>query len=180
MPRGYNIANVKFPSGSHPEFLGEYAEAKASQQQIIFLSIIAVIAIVLILYVDFKSWRLVSIITLMLPLALLGGVVGVWFAGGTVSLGSLVGFVTILGIAARNGIMLLSHYRHLQTEEHVDFGRELFLRGAEERLGPDPDDRINNRPRPRPIDDHRKHFRSGNRVPYGLRHPRRTRYVHAT
>ncbi len=130
------LAKVKFPNGSHPEFLGEYAEAKASQQRITFLSIFAVIAIVLILYVDFKSWRLVGLITLMLPLALLGGVVGVWFAGGIVSLGSIVGFVTILGIAARNGIMLLSHYRHLQTEEQVEFGHELFLRGAEERLAP--------------------------------------------
>ncbi len=130
------LKNVKFPSGFHPEFLGEYAEAKASQQRILVLSLFAVIAIVLILYVDFQSWRLVGIIALMLPLALLGGVVGVWFAGGTVSLGSLVGFVTVLGIAARNGIMMLSHYRHLQTEERVEFGRELFLRGAEERLAP--------------------------------------------
>ena len=72
----------------------------------------------------------------MLPLALSGGVVGVWFAGGTVSLGSLVGFVTILGIAARNGIMMLSHYRHLPTEDNTGFGRELFLREAEERLAP--------------------------------------------
>ena len=104
--------------------------------RILFLTLFAVIAIVLILYVDFKSLRLIGIITRMLPLALSGGVVGVWFAGGTVSLGSLVGFVTILGIAARNGIMMLSHYRHLQTEDNTGFGRELFLREAEERLGP--------------------------------------------
>lgn len=130
------LAQVKFPNGSHPEFLGEYAEAQASNQRIMFLTLFAVIAIVLVLYVDFKSWWLVAIIVLMLPLALLGGVVGVWIAGGTVSLGSLVGFVTILGIAARNGIMLLSHYRHLQHEENVEHGTELFLRGAEERLAP--------------------------------------------
>ena len=122
--------NVNFSSGFHPEFLGEYAEAKASRERILFLTLFAVIAIVLILYFNFKSWRLVGIITLMLPLALLGGVARVWFAGGTVSLGSLVGFVTILGIAARNGIMLLSHYGHLQTEEKVQFCRELFLRGS--------------------------------------------------
>ncbi len=130
------LANVSFPTGSHPEFLGEYAEAKSSQRRILFLTLFAVIAIILVLFVDFQSWRLVGLIVLMLPLALLGGVVGVWFAGGTVSLGSLVGFVTILGIAARNGIMLLSHYRHLQTEENVIHGTELFLRGAEERLAP--------------------------------------------
>jgi CzcA family heavy metal efflux pump len=130
------LAQVKFPSGFHPEFLGEYAEARASQQRIGLLTLFSVIAIVLILYVDFQSWRLVALITLMLPLALLGGVVGVLLTGGIVSLGSLVGFVTILGIAARNGIMLLSHYRHLQTEENIGFGPELVLRGAEERLSP--------------------------------------------
>ena len=94
------------------------------------------IAIVLVLYVDFQSWRLVGSITLTLPLALLGGVAGVLMAGGILSLGSLVGFVTVLGIAARNGIMLVSHYRHLQVEEGVEFGRELIVRGAEERLSP--------------------------------------------
>ena len=130
------LEKVKFPSGFHPEFLGEYAEAKASQQRILLMSLFSVIAIILILYVDFQSWRIVLLITLLLPLALLGGVVGVMLTGGIVGLGSLVGFVTVLGIAARNGIMLLSHYRHLQTEENVAFGRELVLRGAEERLSP--------------------------------------------
>ena len=66
----------------------------------------------------------------------IGGVVAVWLGGGSISLGSLVGFVTIFGIAVRNGIMLVSHYRHLETEEKVPFGRELLLRGAEERVAP--------------------------------------------
>jgi Cu/Ag efflux pump CusA len=69
-------------------------------------------------------------------LALIGGVVAVWLTGGVLSLGSLVGFVTVLGIAARNGIMLASHCRHLEREEGVPFARELVLRGAEERLAP--------------------------------------------
>jgi Cu/Ag efflux pump CusA len=60
----------------------------------------------------------------------------VFLTGGVLSLGSLVGFVTVLGIAARNGIMLISHYRHLEHEEHMVFGRELVMRGAEERLSP--------------------------------------------
>ena len=130
------MQQVKFSSGYHPEFLGEFAEAQASQQRILLLSIFSVIVIVLILYVDFQSWRMVIPIVVLLPLALLGGVAGVLLAGGTLSLGSLVGFVTVLGIAARNGIMLLSHYRHLQLEENVSFGPELILRGAEERLTP--------------------------------------------
>jgi Cu/Ag efflux pump CusA len=71
-----------------------------------------------------------------LPLAILGGVLGVFAGGGIVSLGSLVGFVTVIGIAARNAIMLISHYRHLHCEEAVPLGRELIVQGAEERLAP--------------------------------------------
>ncbi len=67
--------------------------------------------IVLVLYVDFQSLRLTTLVALTLPFALVGGVCGVLLTGGVLSLGSLVGFVTVLGIAARNGIMLVSHYR---------------------------------------------------------------------
>ena len=130
------LANVKFPTGYHPEFLGEYVEARASRQRIILLSIASIIAIGLILYVDFRSWQVVGLMILTLPLALLGGVVGVHFAGGVISLGSLVGFVTVLGIAARNAIMLVSHYRYLEHYEGEPWGTSLFLRGAEERLSP--------------------------------------------
>ncbi|HRH98990.1 MAG TPA: efflux RND transporter permease subunit, partial [Prosthecobacter sp.] len=73
---------------------------------------------------------------LTLPFALIGGVMAAWLGGGVLSLGSLVGFVTVLGIAARNGILLVSHYRHLQTEEAQPFGLDLILRGSEERLIP--------------------------------------------
>ncbi len=130
------LAGVQFATEYHPEFLGEYAEAQASRQRMLALSVIAVIAILLILYVDFQSWRLVLLMALMLPLALLGGVAGALLVGGVISLGSLVGFVTVLGIAARNAVMLVSHYRHLHTEEGVAFGPELIVRGAEERLAP--------------------------------------------
>jgi Cu/Ag efflux pump CusA len=80
--------------------------------------------------------RLSLLIFLTVPFALIGGVAGVVLTGGVLSLGSLVGFVTVLGIAARNGIMLVSHYRHLETEEGMQFGEELVLRGSEERLAP--------------------------------------------
>lgn len=92
--------------------------------------------ITVILYVDFQSWTLVLLMLGMLPLAMLGGVLGVFASGGVMSLGSLVGFVTVIGISARNAIMLISHYRHLASEEGVSSGRELILRGAEERLAP--------------------------------------------
>ena len=128
--------NVTFGTAYHPEFLGEYAEARDSRQRLILLSFASVLMIAVILYVDFQSWRLVFLMLGMLPLAILGGVLGVFAAGGVLSLGSLVGFVTVIGIAARNSIMLISHYRHLVREEGVAVGESLILQGAQERLSP--------------------------------------------
>jgi len=73
---------------------------------------------------------------LALPIALVGGVLAAFIGGGSISLGSLVGFLTVLGIAARNGIMLILHYQHLERHEGADFGPALILRGARERLAP--------------------------------------------
>ncbi len=128
--------NVTFGSGYHPEFLGEYAEARASRQRLMLLSVAAILMITVILYVDFQSWKLVLLMLGMLPLAILGGVLGVFASGGIMSLGSLVGFVTVVGISARNAIMLISHYRHLNNFEDVEYSIELSIRGAEERLAP--------------------------------------------
>jgi Cu/Ag efflux pump CusA len=88
------------------------------------------------LYGDFRSARLTALLALTLPFALVGGVAAVWMSGGVLTLGSMVGFVTVLGITARNGIMLVSHYRHLETNEGMAFSRELIARGSEERLAP--------------------------------------------
>ena len=128
--------NVVFGTGYHPEFLGEYAEARASRQRLLLLSIGAILMITVILFVDFQSWTLVLLMLGMLPLAILGGVLGVFASGGIMSLGSLVGFVTVIGISSRNAIMLISHYRHLSGEETFTSKNELILRGAEERLAP--------------------------------------------
>lgn len=130
------VKEVPFDRGYHPEFLGEYAARQASEQRIIALGWVALIGILLILYIDFQSVLLTSIVCITIPFALVGGVVAAWMAGGVLSMGSLIGFVTVLGIASRNGIMLISHYRHLQQEEGVPFGLELVVRGAEERLIP--------------------------------------------
>jgi Cu/Ag efflux pump CusA len=127
---------VAFDREYHPEFLGEYAEAQASRQRLLALSGLSLLGILVVLHVDFRSMRLVLLILLTLPFALIGGVAGVFAGGGVISLGSLIGFVTVLGVAARNGIMLIGHYRQLQQEEGVPFGRQLVLRGAEERLAP--------------------------------------------
>ncbi len=130
------LNEVKFESEYHPEFLGEYAEAQASRQRLLGLTAFSLLGILLLLYSDFQSTRTVLLIFLTLPFALVGGVAGAFLSGGVISLGSLIGFVTVLGVAARNGIMLMDHYRHLQREEGVIFGPELIIRGAEERLAP--------------------------------------------
>jgi Cu/Ag efflux pump CusA len=130
------IGQLTFARGYHPEILGEYAVQKASKNRIGGLSLIALIGIFLILYSDFGTFRLASLVFLGLPFALIGGVVSVLSYGGVLSLGSLIGFVTVIGIAARNSIMLISHYNHLQNNEHLPFGIELVVRGAKERLAP--------------------------------------------
>ena len=130
------LAAVEFEQGYHPEFLGEYAEAKASRQRLLGLTVFSLLGILLLLQSDFGSMRLVLLIFLTLPFALVGGIAGAFACGGVISLGSLIGFVTVLGVAARNGIMLIDHYRHLQNEEGVSFGPELIIRGAAERLAP--------------------------------------------
>ena len=127
---------VVFDRGYHPEFLGEYAAREESRQRLFALAALSLVGIVLLLHVDFRSWRLTALVFLTIPFALVGGVLGAIIDGGVLSLGSLVGFVTVLGIAARNGIMLVSHYRHLEEQEQEPFGIPLVLRGAEERLSP--------------------------------------------
>ncbi len=130
------MGNIEFPEGYHPEFLGEYAEARASRQRLAGLTVFSVLGILLLLQADFGSMRLVLLLFLTLPFALVGGIAGAFLCGGVLSLGSLIGFVTVLGVAARNGIMLIDHYRHLQRSEGVPFGNELVIRGAAERLAP--------------------------------------------
>jgi len=130
------VGKVNFTAGYHPEILGEYAERQAAQKRLLWLSLASFGGILVLLLADFQSVRLVLLIAFTLPFALIGGVFAAWLGGGVLSLGSLVGFVTVLGIAARNGILLVSHYRHLEQEERQTFGPALVLRGAEERLVP--------------------------------------------
>jgi CzcA family heavy metal efflux pump len=130
------VHGLSFDRGYHPEFLGEYAAREQSRRRLFALSGLSLTGILLLLHVDFRSWRIALLVFLTIPFALVGGVLGAVLQGGVLSLGSLVGFVTVLGIAARNGIMLVSHYRHLELEEGEPFGAELVLRGARERLVP--------------------------------------------
>jgi CzcA family heavy metal efflux pump len=130
------LASLSFPQGYYARVMGEYAERQASSNRLALLGVIAVAAIFLILLADFGSVRVATLVFLTLPFALVGAVLAAFATGGVLSLGSLVGLVTVIGISARNGIMLISHYQHLERQEGMSFGRDLILRGSEERLAP--------------------------------------------
>ena len=130
------LAEIQFPREYHAEVLGESTELNAAQDRLTLFGIGAAIAIFLLLQAAFGSVRLAALTSLLLPMALVGGVLAVWLGDGVLSLGSLVGFLTVFGIAARNGILMISHFQHLERHEGVPFGPELVLRGAKERLAP--------------------------------------------
>jgi Cu/Ag efflux pump CusA len=130
------LATVDLPHGYHATVLGEYAERQAAQQRILLFGVAAAVGMFLLLQVCYGSWRLATISFITLPSALVGGVLAAFAGGRIISLGSLVGFLTVLGIAARNGILLISRYQHLERDEGATFGPELVLRGSLERLSP--------------------------------------------
>jgi CzcA family heavy metal efflux pump len=130
------LRSVEFPLGVHAEVLGEFQERQTAQGRLLGFAALAVMGIFLILLASFGSWRLATLAFVTLPMALVGGVLAAFFGGGIISIGSLVGFFTVLGIVARNGIMMVSHYRHLEEHEGMVFGPELVARGSRERLAP--------------------------------------------
>jgi Cu/Ag efflux pump CusA len=130
------MAKIQLPLGYRYVILGEYAERQAATTRLSLFGIGAALGVFLILLLSFENGRLAILGFLTLPSALVGGVLAAYFTGGVVSLGSLIGFLTVFGIAARNKIMLINHYQHLERYEGMEFGPELALRGARERLSP--------------------------------------------
>jgi CzcA family heavy metal efflux pump len=130
------VADYVLPAGYHTEMLGEQVARADSQRTLIGLGALSLIGVFLVLLADFRSIRLAALVMCSIPLALVGGILMTASAGGVVSLGTLVGLVTVLGIASRNGILLISHYRHIEEDEGMPFGVELVVRGATERLAP--------------------------------------------
>ena len=129
------LKDVQFPLEYRAELLGEYAERQAANRRMLSFAIAAAIGIFLLLQAAFGNWRLAALVFLTLPVALVGGVLAA-FAGGGISLGSLVGFLALLGIAARNGILLINRYQQLQQDDGEPFGLELVRRGTRERAAP--------------------------------------------
>ena len=112
------------------------SEREAVQQKLLNASLLVLLAIFLVLHVSLRDWRLAGLIFLALPAALVGAMLAAFAGDRVISLGSLVGIITVGGIAARNGILLFQHFRHLEAVEREPFGIGLVLRGASERLSP--------------------------------------------
>jgi CzcA family heavy metal efflux pump len=125
---------VTLPNGYYVEYGGQFESQAEATRTIAALSLLSIAAIFLILFADFRSARVAVLIMANLPLALIGGVLAVLLTSRIVSIASLVGFVTLFGIAVRNGILLIAHYRHLLVEG-VPF-RDAIVRGSLERLSP--------------------------------------------
>lgn len=128
-------SDVKLPEGYYVEYGGQFESEQEASRTIAIFGGVVIAGILLILYLAFRSLRSALIVMVNLPLALIGGVAAVYLGSGIISIASLVGFITLFGIATRNGIMMVSHYDHLITVEGASFD-EAIIRGSLERLSP--------------------------------------------
>jgi len=129
-------ADLKLPQGYFVQWGGQFESQQSASKLIGILSIFSFLGIFLVLFSHFKSFRIVLQIMLNIPLALIGSVIALLVTGGTFSIATLVGFITLTGIASRNGIMMISHYIHLVQYEGETFGDKMIIRGSLERLVP--------------------------------------------
>lgn len=127
---------VQVPEGYEIAFGGQFQRAREASRTIFTLTLIALIAVFLIFFRALNSLRDALLVMLNLPMALIGGVVAIFFLDGVLSVASLIGFITLFGIATRNGLLLITHIRHLHTNEGVHDPAEAVFRGAMERLSP--------------------------------------------
>jgi len=126
--------NIELPEGYRVEYGGQFESAEKASQMLLITSMIAILIIFLLLFQEFKDTTLAAIILLNLPLALIGGVFSLYFTSGIVSIPAIIGFITLFGIATRNGILLISNYQTLEHEGHSLM--DTIITGSRERLSP--------------------------------------------
>jgi len=127
--------SVALPQGYYVEYGWQFESAESATDRLVLLGAVVVGGIFFLLVTAFGSARDAALVMLNLPLALIGGVAGVWATGGVVTIASMIGFITLFGIATRNGVILVDHVRRLTRDEGVPFDTAV-RRGAEERLVP--------------------------------------------
>jgi CzcA family heavy metal efflux pump len=127
---------VKFPEGYFARFEGEFQAQQAAAKRIAFYFALVLVAVVVLLFSYFHSLSLALQVMLNIPLALMGGLALTWCLVGNISIATIVGFIAVGGVAARNGIMMISHYLHLMKHEGEGFTRAMIVRGTLERLVP--------------------------------------------
>lgn len=127
---------VKLPEGYFLKLGGQFESQQAASKRILWLGIISLIGILFVLYIHFRSVALSLQVMLNVPLALIGSIIAIYLTERTLSVATLVAFITLCGIATRNGILLISHYLHLMKEEGESFDRKMVVRGSLERLVP--------------------------------------------
>ena len=127
-------AEIDMPEGYRIEYGGQFENAEKASRTLLITSILAIFIIFLLLYGEFKDITLSGIVLINLPLALIGGVLAVYFSSGVISIPSIIGFITLFGIATRNGILLISRYKHLQEDGEPLY--ETILHGSIDRLSP--------------------------------------------
>ncbi len=129
-------AKLELPEGYSIEFDGQYKSQQRAMRLVSLLGAVSLLAVFVVLIVNFRSLSVALQIMINVPLALIGAVVAVYLADGILSVASLIAFITLCGIATRNGIMMISHYIHLMVEEGADFNKETIIRGSMDRLIP--------------------------------------------
>jgi CzcA family heavy metal efflux pump len=127
---------VQLPKGTYAAFSGAAEERQRGQRELLLHAGLATVGVLLLLSMALRSGRNLALVLANLPFALVGGVIAAWVSGGSLSIGSLVGFVTLFGITTRNSLMMITHFEHLVTEEGCSWNLETALRGASERLAP--------------------------------------------
>lgn len=128
--------SLELPEGYRLTFSGQFESEQRASTRLLLFSSLALLAIVLVLYSQFKSYPIVLQILATLPLAFIGGVFALFFLDGTMTIASLIGFITLIGISSRNSIMMISHYLHLMKHEGETFTKAMIIRGSQERIVP--------------------------------------------
>ena len=129
-------SDIELPRGYHVEFGGQFESAESATRTLLVLGAVVIVGIFLLLFIAFHSARDALLIMLNLPLALIGGIAGVYAMDGVLSVASIIGFITLFGIATRNGVMMVAHIQNLVANEHVHDALAAVKRGAMERLIP--------------------------------------------